>query len=531
MNIDKRRFNVFLPLLLAFLLVIGILLGIKIAHNSDARLLYSRADKLNMVLNLIDQEYVDTVSKEKLSEKAITSMLESLDPHSVYIPAKELADVNEPLEGNFSGIGVQFNMTNDTITVILTVPNGPSQKLGILPGDRIVKINDKVVAGKKMSSDSVVKKLKGPRGTKVKVTIKRPGRKELVDYSIVRDVIPLYSIDIAYMLSKDIGYVKINKFARTTHQEFVDAINKLHGLGAKKLVIDLRENGGGYLDAAISIADELLDNKKLIVYTEGIHNKRSDAYATSQGICEKDKVAVLIDEFSASASEILAGAIQDNDRGLIIGRRSFGKGLVQEQKMLTDGSAIRLTIARYYTPSGRCIQKPYTNGSNDYYEELNKRFEHGEFEIADSIKFAKTKKYKTLKGRTVYGGGGIMPDIFIPLDTTGLYSYLGQARSKGLIYKFAFDYTDKYRNVLGQFKNLPTLESYLNKQSLYAEFVTYASKNGLKGTSKQVNLVKNLLKTELLAYIARNLLDNEGFYPIISKVDKTLQKAVTELEK
>lgn len=531
MNIQNKKSSALLPLILALVLIIGILIGIKLNQDERTRLSLAKGDKLNTVLNLIQEQYVDPVSKDSLTEKAINAILESLDPHSVYIPAKDLEAMNEPLEGNFSGIGVQFNMQSDTVAVIMTVPNGPSAKLGILPGDRIVKINGLRVAGVKMSSDKIMKLLKGPQGTKVKVSIKRKRVSHLIDFVITRDLIPLYSVDASFMVTKNTGYMKINKFARTTHQEFVTAMNQLHKQGCNRLILDLRENGGGFLDAATSIADEFLKNKKLIVYTQGKSSPRTNIYATSRGICENDKLVILLDEWSASASEILAGAIQDNDRGIIIGRRSFGKGLVQEQTTLPDGSAIRLTVARYYTPTGRCIQKPYGNGTEDYYNDLNKRYAHGEFEVSDSIHFSKAKKYKTPKGRIVYGGGGIMPDVFVPLDTVGYTSFLGKVRDMGIIYKFAFDYTDQNRNKLLPYKNARTLNNYLEKQNLLPKFMAYAAKNGVRKKDGDLKKSEYLLKTELNAYIARNILDNEGFYPIIMNIDNTLQKAIRVIAK
>jgi carboxyl-terminal processing protease len=377
----------YLPIVFALVLVIGLLLGKKLEEKTNSNTGFYSQNKLSSVLNYIDRNYVDVVKNEKLEEAAIPAMLKQLDPHSVYIPAKELKRVNEPLKGNFDGIGIMFNMQKDTVIVISTITGGPSERIGIMPGDRIVKVNDTIIAGVDISNSEVIGKLKGPRGTTVNVGIKRKNADNLLYFDIVRDKIPLYSVDVSYMINDDIGYVKISRFASTTYKEFVEAIEKLKKQSLKKIIIDLRGNSGGFMNAATNIADQFLDQGKLIVYTEGKSSPRNDVYSTSRGLCKDMDLAILIDEWSASASEILAGAIQDNDRGIIVGRRSFGKGLVQEQSKLSDGSAIRLTIARYYTPTGRCIQKSYQNGAENYFDDLNERFENGEFSEADSIHF------------------------------------------------------------------------------------------------------------------------------------------------
>lgn len=529
-------FKVFTPMALSLAILLGVFLGIHFANSRNqsvaALQIYPRNDKISTLLNYIEQEYVDDISRKDLEEKAIPKIISELDPHSVYIPAEELQEVNEPLEGNFSGIGIQFNMQNDTVAVISTIANGPSEKIGLLAGDRIVRVDGQMVCGLKLPSDSIVRKLKGPRGTKVKVSIKRTGVAELIDFVIVRDNIPLYSVDVAYMLDKKTGYLKISKFAKNTHAEFQEAIQKLVKQGCADLVVDLRSNGGGYLDAATNIADEFLPEGKLIVYTEGKARPRSNSYATSRGLCSNLKVAVLIDEFSASASEILAGAIQDNDRGMVIGRRSFGKGLVQEQIMLPDGSALRLTIARYYTPTGRSIQKPYTNGGTDDYEaDIMNRYQHGEFENKDSIDLNDSLKFTTPGGRIVYGGGGIMPDVFVPMDTAGYTNYFAAIRNSGLIYKFAFDYVDQHRGTLKGLTSASAITTYLTSHKVFDEFVGYAAKNGVKPNKKEISVSKQMLQTQLFAYIARNIIDNEGFYPIIEKIDETLIRARSELGK
>jgi len=531
-NNNKKR-SVYLPLIISIALVIGILVGLNISKRQQLGgsgiLLYPKSDKLNNVLKYIEEEYVDTINPAKLTDEAIVTLLKGLDPHSVYIPAEEIQSVNEPLEGNFSGIGVQFNILNDTVVVINTIPNGPSALLGILPGDRIIEVDSVVVAGVKMSSESIVKKLKGPEGTFVKVTIKRPSSKRKLVYDIKRNKIPLYSIDVAYMLNDLTGYIKISQFAKTTSDEFYSAAEKLKSKGMKKMVLDLRGNGGGYLDAAINLADQFLKEGELIVYTKGRAKPREDFKATTAGTCKDIELVVVIDEYSASASEIFAGAIQDNDRGLIIGRRSFGKGLVQEQAMLSDGSAIRLTIARYYTPTGRCIQKPYNHGEEDYFKDLNSRYLHGEFENRDSIHLNDSLKYKTPKGKTVYGGGGIMPDIFVPFDTSNFSKFYFEVRDMSLIYKFAFNYSDGNRSTLKTYTDLGAFCDHLEKEKIFEKFLNYCKKQGVNPTSKDLKVSGKFVKIQLEAYIARNFFDNNGFYPVIREIDNTLDKAVEVL--
>jgi len=528
MSIKNKKLTVFMPMILAIVLLSGILIGLILKKNelNETFFLYPKGDKLSGTLNYIEKKYVDSVSKNELIEEAIPAILKSLDPHSIYIPAKELKKVNEPLEGIFEGIGIEFNMPNDTVVVIRTTPNGPSDLLGIFPGDRIVKINDTIVAGVHFPDQDVVKRLKGKRGTKVNVSIARKNVPDLIDFEITRDKIPLYSVDVSYMITNEIGYIKISQFSRTTYKEFKDAINKLAAEGLKKVIIDLRSNGGGYMDADTNIANEFLEDKKLIVYTEGKSRSRSETYSNANGTCLDYEVLIIINELSASASEILAGAIQDNDRGTIIGRRSFGKGLVQEQIVFSDGSALRLTIARYYTPTGRCIQKPYKNETKDYYNDLNYRFQHREFEEEDSIHFADSLKFFTPGGKVVYGGGGIMPDIFIPLDSSGFSNYWSQIINKGLLYKFAFEYADKNREKLSKHINYKELDKYLNNQNILNQFVDFAKKNGVNKNMDDINKSSLIIKTQLKANIARNIIGNDGFYPIIKKIDLPLNKGI-----
>lgn len=533
MEIKNRGAAVYMPIVIALCVIAGLLIGrfYSGSHTENRFIIIPKANKLDNVLNYIEDEYVDEVSKNDLVEHTIPKILENLDPHSQYIPASELQKVNEPLVGNFCGIGIQFNMLSDTLVVIQTVANGPSQKIGVLAGDRVITVDGVKVAGVKMPSDSIVNKLRGTCGTKVSVQVLRRNLKSLLPFTITRDNIPLYSVDVDYMVNNDIGFIRLNKFSSTTFEEFEAAVKDLEAQGMKKLILDLRENGGGYMDAAVNIADQFLADNELIVYTKGRARDKEEFRSTPGGICKDIKLVVLIDETSASASEILAGAIQDNDRGIIIGRRSFGKGLVQEQKTLADGSAIRLTVARYYTPTGRCIQKPYSKGLDNYYNDLNYRYEHGELANADSNKYSDTMKYVTPKGKIVYGGGGIMPDIFVPLDSVGITRYYIDIRNKGLIYQFSLKYADEHRNVLAKFTSPDEFVKYLNKQNVLRKFITYAAGQGIKEVPKDIRVSGDIIKTQLDANIARNFLDNKGYFPIIQGIDNTLEKAIEVLSK
>ena len=485
--------------------------------------------KLNDVVNYIVQEYVDSVSKDKLTEDGINGILENLDPHSQYITAEEFHDVNDPLLGNFEGIGIQFRIEKDTIVVIQTIPGGPSEKVGLAAGDRIVFVDDSLVAGVSITNNKAMKKLKGKRGTKVKVGIFRRGIPDILDFIITRDVIPTYSVDIAYMPTETTGYIKISKFSATTYDEFTKAVQKLKNEGMQNLIIDLRGNTGGYLKAAIDISDEFLTKDQLIVYTDGKNQPRELFYATDKGRLENTGVAILIDGSSASASEIVAGAIQDNDRGLIIGRRSFGKGLVQRQLSFLDGSAVRLTIARYYTPTGRCIQKPYDpeKGFEEYYSESYHRYLNGELEVKDSIHFNDSLKYVTPGGKIVYGGGGIMPDIFIPIERGDEFQYYNNLVQKSLIFRFAFEYTDKNRKALQRFADFEDFNKHFNiTDVLLNEFIAFCEKNGVAKDAEGIRHAKNKINTLLKAYIGRNLYDNEGFYPVYLSIDDAFNAAI-----
>ncbi|GAB1415603.1 S41 family peptidase [Paludibacter sp.] len=533
--------NVSLVAIVLIALISGLLLGNLIAKRSLQppaerfgslfNLFPNNNDKVSEILQLIDKYYVDTVDINKYTEEMAFDLLSKLDPHSVYIPAEDLEIVNEELEGSFSGIGVQFNIQNDTIMIISVISGGPSEKIGLIAGDRIVTVDDSTFTGKTINNEKVLKKLRGSVNTKVKLGIKRPGTSELLTYTVTRGQIPVTSIDISYIIAPETGFIKVNKFGETTYSEFLVAIAKLKKEGAKKFIIDLRENSGGYLDKAIAMINEFLPSKQLIVYTEGKASPRYEAKSDGTGSCISVPLVVLIDEFSASASEIFAGAIQDNDRGTIIGRRSFGKGLVQQQKQLSDGSAIRLTVAKYYTPSGRCIQKPYKNGdSEDYNMDIYNRFLHGEFYSKDSIQQTDTVEYNTKAGRIVYGGGGIMPDIFIPRDTSEYTPYLNKVINNSYLYQFAFQYSDKNRKQLSNYKNWQSMQKHLDSQDLLNEFVNFADNKGVKPSAKDLKLSGNFILIRLKAYISRNIIGDSGFFPILFTNDEAVAKAIETLK-
>jgi carboxyl-terminal processing protease len=536
METNNRKIDAIKPLLFALTLVGGIFIGLQLSKTAKDRanrglLFFSSPGKVNQALDFIKSSYVDSISAGVLEDEAIKGMLKKLDPHSLYIPASDFSAVNEPLEGNFSGIGVQFNMLNDTVVIINIIAKGPSEKAGIMAGDRIVRVDDLTVAGVKMPSNDIVKMLKGTTGTRVKVGIYRKGNAGLLDFNLTRDRIPLFSIYAAYMITPETGYIKVNKFSKTTFQEFAEDAGKLKNEGMKKIIVDLRDNPGGIIDGAIKMSEMFLPAGKLIVYTEGNERGRNNYYSSGKNPEYNDmELVLLMDELSASASEIVAGAIQDNDRGTIIGRRSYGKGLVQEQHSFSDGSAMRITIARYYTPTGRCIQKPYNRNDNDeYFNELNVRFSHGELMQEDSIRFNDSLRYVTPGGKTVYGGGGIMPDIFVPYDTTGYSKYYGTVMRRGLVYRFAFDYADNNRKELLQFTDYKSLEIHLKQHNILAGFVAYAAKQGVAKNDKDLKISGAFIENAIMAYIARNILDDRGYYPIINQMDKMVQKGVEVL--
>jgi carboxyl-terminal processing protease len=521
--------NIALPLIIAISVVVGLVIGWylpgKMSTHSIPGIMQA-SDKTGTILTIIESKYVDSVNRIELEETAIPAMLKKLDPHSVYIPAKDLTRANEPLQGNFEGIGISFNMITDTILVISTIAGGPSEKAGLLAGDKIIYVTDSLVAGKNIPDENIIRMLKGPRGTAVKIKVQRRGIEGLMDFEIIRDKIPIHTVDVAYMVNENTGFIKISTFAMTTFDEFMLSMRELMAQGMKSLILDLRGNTGGVMEAATKIADQFLTEGEMIVYTEGRAYPREEIRATREGVFHEGNLVVLIDEYSASASEIVAGALQDNDRGTIIGRRSFGKGLVQEPIMFRDGSGLRLTIARYYTPTGRSIQKPYTNGYDEYYNDISDRFIHGEFQQADSIRMPDSLKFTTPGGRIVYGGGGIMPDIFIPIDTTGISEYFFLLRNTGSIYRYSMKYTEEHRDILAKYKNITDLENYLDSQPLMNLFISYAESNGIGRDSNGIKISGDIILIQLKAYIARNILDNKGFYPIWENLDSTLKRAI-----
>lgn len=524
----KKINKIYLPIIFAIVLIVGIFLGKALNNNPYKSDLYSYVsnDKLSRIIDYVESRYVDSVSRIKLEESAIPAILGELDPHSVYISAEEMKAVSEDMRGNFEGIGVVFNHQTDTSIIVSVITGGPSDKVGVLAGDRIIKVNDSLIAGQKIPSNDIVGMLKGEKGTKVKVSLERKNVHDLIDVEIIRDKIPLYSVDVSYMVDQEIGYIKINRFAETTYKEFIEGVEKLKEKGLKKLILDLRGNTGGYMVAATNITDQFLEAGKMIVYTQGKASPKQEIFSTSKGICKDVELVILQDEFAASASEILAGAIQDNDRGTIIGRRSFGKGLVQEPYQLSDGSVIRLTIARYYTPTGRSIQKPYSEDKNEYYNDLLERYHNGEFSEADSIHFADSLKFVTPGGNIVYGGGGIMPDIFVPLDTSGYTKYYAEILRKGVLYNFTFEYADNNRETLSKYEDAKAFNDYLESIDIFDQFIKYAEQNGVSSKTKGFEQSKRLVNTQLKANIARNIIDNNGFYPIFMDVDTTLKVAI-----
>ncbi len=513
---------------------IVVLLMVTLFAGINQSVCYSQQSQENMLkfgrlLRLVESYYVDTTNISKLTEKAIVALLEELDPHSVYISKEEVEKMNEPLKGNFEGIGITFNIFRDTLLVTTTVPGGPSEKNGILAGDRIIIIDGKNVAGIGLTNNDVFAKLRGEKGTSVELKIKRRNQKELLDFTIIRDKIPINSLDASYMLDNATGYIKLNKFSATTIDEFKTAISGLQKSKIQNLILDLRNNGGGYLKAATDLADEFLPADKMIVYTEGINNPRKEYKATGSGSFEGGRLVVLVNENSASASEIVAGAVQDWDRGIIIGRRSYGKGLVQQPYYLTDGSMVRLTVAHYYTPSGRCIQRPYDKGFEDYQTDYRKRVENGEMFHAENISFSDSLKYKTLaSGRTVYGGGGIMPDIFVPLDTSILYRYYNRLQRNNIVYNYVLDYVDLNRNNIQ--KQYPVFQKFADNftvsDAMIEELVKRGEKEEIPRDQESINFTLPLIKKEIKALIARDIYAKDYFYQIYNQDDTVIQKAI-----
>lgn len=525
----KHNSIIWYPLVISIAIVLGIVIG---NYISTKKFTLDKDRKINAVLNLIQSEYVDSIDVKDLVEQAIPAIIGNLDPHSYYIPASDIRAENEKLDGSMSGIGVSFFMMNDTANVDQVIPNVPAEKVGMLAGDRIISVNGESIVGGTLTAEGIRSKIRGEKGTKVRIGVKRNTSKKTLTFTITRDDIPMNTIDVSYMLDDKTGYIKIAQFGKNTYDEFFAALSKLKKDGASRYIVDLRGNPGGYMEMAILMVNEFLEQGELIVYTKG-RKEREDiqVWSDDQGSFHDAQVAVLIDEYSASASEIMAGALQDNDRGLVVGRRSFGKGLVQKQIYLPDSSAIRLTIARYYTPSHRCIQKDYTLGDeDDYSKELYDRYSHGELYSADSIKVDKSKIFRTANGRIVYGGGGIVPDIFVPNDTTGITTYYRAVANLGLLQQYVYTYVDINRD---QLKNVKTVKQLMgmmpSDDALTYDFVCYARDNGVPMRWYYINLSRSLIARQLRALVIRDVLGSEEFYRYYNRTDNTVNAALKAL--
>jgi len=533
---DKRSIYVVLPLIVAAFTILGIFVGRELGKQQGKAQFFkkeelSEQDKLHQVLSFIKSDYVDTIKEEMILEETIQELLQNLDPHSYYIPGSQFSQLDDPLQGNFEGIGVEFRIVEDTVVIIQALGGGPSEQVGIMAGDRIIAVDGEGITGAKISNQEVIKRLKGPKGTDVDVKVLRKSEKEAIDFTIQRDKIPLHSIEAAYMIDENTGYIKIARFARTTYEEFKAASLELRNAGMEDLILDLRNNTGGLMKAAIDLSDEFLKKGELIVYTKGKSRERIDYFATRRGSLEETEVAVLINEGSASASEILAGAIQDNDRGLIVGRRSFGKGLVQESVQWPDGSAIRLTVARYYTPTGRSIQKPYDDGIDKYNEEAYDRYLNGEMFSKDSIDFPDSLKFYTAGGKVVYGGGGITPDLFIGIDTNSYSELYRKLNFQGVFYQFGFNYVDENRESLSEvYSEGDFANNFSIRSELMDKFFSYAAEKGFDSLEVKLDeLSLNLAKNRIKGSIARNFAGNNAFYEVVNREDRVVQKTLGRL--
>ncbi len=544
------------PTLTIVCLLIGFLVGNAVSNKVNAQRFYIQngmlfqqpESKVDQLLQLMNQAYVDPINVDSITDEVMMELVKRLDPHSAYIPKEDLEMVNSELSASFSGIGVQFSIQNDTVQVVSVISGGPSEGIGVLAGDKIVMVNDSNFTGKTITNERVMHALRGPKGTEVKIGVMRSGTTEILPFTITRGEIPIHSVDAKFIIeakkapqnatsvfgdpaeAMKIGFVRVNRFGENTYDEFIAAMASLKGQGATAYIVDLRENSGGFMDQAIKMANEFLSKGDMIVYSEGRSYPRYEARANGSGRFQREKLVVLIDNFSASASEIFAGAMQDNDRAIIVGRRSFGKGLVQQQISFADGSAVRLTVARYYTPSGRSIQKPYKMGEGeDYAMDLINRFEHGEFYSADSVQIADSTVYLTKNGRVVRGGGGIMPDVFVGRDTTLYTPYFNQVVNRAYTYQFAYQYTDRHRKELSKYKDWQSLEKHLLKANWLDEFVAFAQKKGVEPNPEQLAKSKPLLVRLVNAYIVRNILNDEGFFPLFERDDDVTIKAVEHL--
>ena len=525
MTPKSTRQPIWLPIAIAVAVAVGIFFGSRFTSSKPVA---DNDRKLNAILNLIAQDYVDTTNLKDLIELSIPEILSNLDPHTVYFSSDELKAATDDLNGSFSGIGISFVMINDTIGVVEVIPGGPSEKVGLMAGDRIITIDDSIATGENMTNGAVMKRLRGEKGTKVKLGIQRQNSKKLLSFTITRGDIPVNTVDSYYMIDEITGYIKINQFGRHTYDEFITAMASLDQDGAQRYMIDLRGNGGGFMEMAVLMVNEFLPANQPIVFTKGRYQQdRSDVWSDGNGSFQNAEVTVLIDEFSASASEIFAGALQDNDRGLIVGCRSFGKGLVQKEFVLPDSSAIRLTTARYYTPSGRCIQKDYKQGALEYGKELLDRYMNGELYSRDSMKIDKSQIFTTLNGRTVYGGGGIVPDIFVARDTSGVTNYYIDVVNAGMLQRYAFNYCNQHRDMLNQLDDYTQfLKTAPGDDALVRDFAEYAARYDIAPRWYYINLSRDVIATNLKALIARDIFGNEAFYPIINRNDKTVQEAL-----
>jgi carboxyl-terminal processing protease len=522
----NTSYQISLPLILCIGLAAGVLIGASLTNKTGSGDISNDVQKFREVLSLVKNEYVDEAKTEVLVEDAIEHMLGKLDPHSSYLSAKDQVAANEDLRGNFEGIGIEYNIFHDTLVVVAPLSGGPSESVGLQSGDKIVKVNDVNIASVGLSYNDVQKHLKGPKGTEVKIEVIRKNVKEPITFTIIRDKIPQFSVDAAYLVTPDIGYIKVNRFSQTTYAEVKEAVSKLKKEGMTKLVLDLQGNPGGYMDQAVGIADEFLAKGEKIVFTKGQETKyNEDHFATNQGDFEQGDLIVLVNESSASASEIVAGALQDNDRALIVGRRSYGKGLVQRPFSLNDGSEVRLTISRYYTPSGRSIQKPYDN-LDEYDKDISKRYKHGEFFSADSIRFNDSLKYETQNGRSVYGGGGIMPDYFVPLDTTSSSKYFNELFNANILREYAFTFAEQNESQLKEKGYKAYLQNFDVNDAMLSRVVVMGIKNKIEARPNDLAKNKRLFQVYLKAEIARNVWDNQSFYPIINETNEVLQQAI-----
>jgi carboxyl-terminal processing protease len=524
--------SIFMLMLAPGMLILLFSAGRTAAQGQSQKDFYEGIKKYNAFMQMVEFAYVDTINESKIVEKAIVETLKDLDPHSMYISKKDVQKANEPLEGNFDGVGIQFEIFRDTINVVHTIPGGPSEKLGVMSGDKIIKIDGVNATGKQVTNQYVLDHLRGKRGTKVLVSIYRPGKKDLMDFNITRDKIPLNSIDAFYMIAPETGYINLNRFAQTSIQEFLDATSKLRAQGMKNLILDLRNNAGGYLGTAVDLSNQFLKTGKLIVYTEGIHSPREDYVSSPNGVLQNGKLVVMINENSASASEIVSGAVQDWDRAIIVGRRSFGKGLVQRPFNLPDSSQVRLTTARYHTPSGRCIQKSYAEGTDKYYNDFARRVRRGELIHPDSIKFPDSLKFYTAKKRIVYGGGGIMPDVFIPWDSTIISDYYLDLRRKNIINLFVGDYVDQNRkNLQSSYPEFrPFDKTFVLDSAFLKGFFDLAEKQGIKFDAKGYSASEKLIKSQIKGLIAEKLWNLSEYYEVVNKSDEEVQKAVEVIQ-